>query len=50
MACVVLMSASQVVAFEDRNRKYKIVMNNHEKVADKLKKRFKNAEKLKDVF
>ena len=52
MACVVLMSTSQVMAFEDRNRKLKIVMNykneNHEEVADKLKRRFEDHKKLED--
>lgn len=53
MACVVVLSTIQVMAFgefEDRNRKFKIVMSNHEheEVKDKLKKRFKKAEKLED--
>ena len=54
MACVFLLSTSQVMALEDRNRKYKIVTmkedHGHEKVKDKLKKRFKNAEKLEDGY
>ena len=37
-------------SLEDRNRKFKIVTHNHEKVADKLKRRFKEHEKLKDPF
>lgn len=36
MACIVIMSMREVVAFEDRKRKFKIVKENHEKVSDKL--------------